>query len=97
MTFIALSEVVKFCERVKGSNTLRLCPVCQGTGEFDTPDNMGPGVPKCPVCKGTGFVDMSSTCTCGMPALLFKEEVLYCGKDLCFNSQKHRRTTGFGC
>ena len=98
MTFIPLEQVVKFMERERttGANTLRECPVCRGSGEFDTTSNMGPSIPKCWVCKGQGFVDMASTCVCGYPALLFKDTVLYCGRELCFNSMKNRHT-GFGC
>lgn len=89
--FIPIEAVMKFVENVKHANTIRLCPVCNGTGEFDTPSNMGPGVPKCWVCKGTGGVDMASTCCCGMPAVFFKDEMVYCGRDACLASMKHKR------
>lgn len=97
MTFIPLTEVVKFMERVKGAKTLRRCPVCLGTGEFDTMNNMGPDVPKCWVCKGTGFVDLASVCVCGNAAVLFQDNMIYCGRDLCLTSLKHGRTRGFSC
>jgi len=95
--FVPISEVMKFYEKVEGADTLRRCPICQGSGEFDVPSNMGPAVPKCGVCKGTGFVDLASTCACGMPAVLFKDDICYCGRDLCLNNLKHRRPVGLGC
>jgi hypothetical protein len=100
MTYIPIEQAVRMADAAERArqavSTLRLCPVCLGRGEFDVPSNMGPGVPKCWVCKGGGFVDMSSVCSCGMPAILFKDDVLYCGRDLCLTTLKHKRT-GFGC
>jgi hypothetical protein len=95
MTFKPIGLAIDHTEPVKGASTLRLCPVCQGTGEWDTPSNMGPGVPNCPVCKGCGYVDLASVCCCGQAALFFKDDVIYCGKDVCLSSLKHKRV-GFG-
>lgn len=96
--FVHIEEVTKFCDRVRQVNTIRPCPVCIFTpGEFDTPDNMGPGIPVCPVCKGTGYVDLAHICCCGMPAVFWKDELIYCGRDACLASMKNRRTMGLGC
>lgn len=95
MTFIPVKQI-DGAERQSLVNTLRTCPVCLGTGEWDTPSNMGPGVPKCPICRGQGFVDMASICACGMPALFFKDNVLFCGRELCLNALKHRRPPNVG-
>lgn len=91
MTFIPLEQALKI------SKSLRACPVCFGTGEMDCMDNMGPAVPKCPTCKGLCFVDLGATCCCGMPAILFKDDLIYCGRELCLTNLKHRHSGGYSC
>lgn len=86
MTFLPIEQAVAQLEAKKSRP--KLCPVCNGTGEFDTPSNMGPRVPECPVCKGGGVVDLSLICACGMPAVIVKEGVVYCGRQQCLHAMR---------